>query len=163
MWTEFCHVLTPSFSAWTLSVDQNRRFLTPYPLILSTQLLNGPLYTQYTTTSQDTLDFRIETRKRPKPSLEGGMNKKKKCINKKESGLLELGVRGEGHHGPSQIFADQLALFKPVAGRLCPSHPPPQIFKPSYGPESRRTQCKEFLTKRKNERKGEKACRKNWK
>ena len=42
-WTEFCHFRTPLpcvDSFYTLSVDKNRHFLTP--LILSTQLLNGP-------------------------------------------------------------------------------------------------------------------------
>ena len=38
-WTEFFHFLTPPpcvDSFYTLSVDKNRHFLTPYPLILST-------------------------------------------------------------------------------------------------------------------------------
>ena len=45
-WTEFCHFLTPPpyvDSFYTLSMDKNRHFLTSSPLILSTQLLNGPM------------------------------------------------------------------------------------------------------------------------
>ena len=43
----------------------------------------------------------------------------------------ELG--GRGGHWPPQYLADQLTLFKPGVGRLCPPLPlaPPQSFLPS--------------------------------